>query len=117
MLAFKNVLADADVIDTVIYDEIDTGVSGMAAGRIGKMLHDTSCGRQVICVTHTAQIAARADLHLLIQKEVRSGRTYTEIHPLSTEERAQELARIISGDHVTELSLASAREMLSLSKG
>lgn len=116
MLAFKNVLADADAIDTVIYDEIDTGVSGMAAGRIGEMLHNTSNGRQVICVTHTAQIAARADRHLLIQKEVRNGRTYTEIHPLSTEQRAQELARIISGDHITELSLASAREMLSLSK-
>lgn len=116
MLAFKNVLADADAIDTVIYDEIDTGVSGMAAGRIGEMLHATSFGRQVICVTHTAQIAARADHHLLIEKNVKNGRTYTEIHPLSPDQRAQELARIISGDRVTELSLASAREMLSFSQ-
>ena len=112
MLALKSALADKDDIPTVIYDEIDTGVSGLAAGRIGEKLRQTSRGRQVLCITHTAQIAALADTHLLIAKQVEGSRTYTQIHPLDEEGRAEVLARIISGDHVTELSLANAREML-----
>lgn len=112
MLALKSALADKDDIPTVIYDEIDTGVSGLAAGRIGQKLKQTAQGRQVICITHTAQIAALADSQLLIRKTVENSRTYTRILPLEGEDRVQELARIISGDQITPVSLANAREML-----
>ena len=112
MLALKGALAEKDELGTVIYDEIDTGVSGSAAGRIGQTLKKTSAGRQVICVTHTAQIAAQADRHLLIQKSVEGERTFTRLYPLEGEDRVQELARIISGDQITPISLANAREML-----
>ena len=111
-LAIKNALADRDAVPTVIYDEIDSGVSGKAAGRIGAVLRQSAQGHQILCITHTAQIAALADCHLLIQKNVTNDRTYTEIHPLDTEGRVEALARLISGDHVTELSRANAREML-----
>ena len=111
-LAIKNALADRDAVPTVIYDEIDSGVSGKAAGRIGEVLRQSAQGHQILCITHTAQIAALADCHLLIQKKVTNDRTYTEIHPLDTEGRVEALARLISGDHVTELSRANAREML-----
>ena len=111
-LAIKNALADRDAVPTVIYDEIDSGVSGKAAGRIGEVLRQSAQGHQILCITHTAQIAALADCHLLIQKNVTNDRTYTEIHPLDTEGRVEALARLISGDHVTELSRANAREML-----
>ena len=111
-LAIKNALADRDAVPTVIYDEIDSGVSGKAAGRIGEVLRRSAQGHQILCITHTAQIAALADCHLLIQKNVTNDRTYTEIHPLDTEGRVEALARLISGDHVTELSRANAREML-----
>ena len=111
-LAIKNALADRDAVPTVIYDEIDSGVSGKAAGRIGEVLRQSAQGHHILCITHTAQIAALADCHLLIQKNVTNDRTYTEIHPLDTEGRVEALARLISGDHVTELSRANAREML-----
>lgn len=111
-LAIKNALADRDAVPTVIYDEIDSGVSGKAAGRIGEVLRQSAQGHQILCITHTAQIAALADCHLLIQKNVTNDRTYTEIHPLDTEGRVEALARLISGDHVTGLSRANAREML-----
>ena len=111
-LAIKNALAYRDAVPTVIYDEIDSGVSGKAAGRIGEVLRQSAQGHQILCITHTAQIAALADCHLLIQKNVTNDRTYTEIHPLDTEGRVEALARLISGDHVTELSRANAREML-----
>lgn len=111
-LAIKNALADRDAVPTVIYDEIDSGVSGKAAGRIGEVLRQSARGHQILCITHTAQIAALADCHLLIQKNVTNKRTYTEIHPLDTEGCVEALARLISGDHVTELSRANAREML-----
>lgn len=114
MLAIKSALAERDAVATVIYDEIDTGISGQAAGRIGRMLRDTARGRQVICVTHTAQIAAYAARHLLIEKEVEAGRTFTHIRQLTAEERAEELARIIAGDHITEKARASAKELLEL---
>lgn len=116
MLAFKSALADRDALPTVIYDEIDTGVSGLAAGRIGQLLHQTAKGRQVLCITHTPQVAAFADNQLLIQKNVRSDRTYTEIHTLDLEGRVQVLARMISGDKVTDLSLANARELIEKSR-
>ena len=115
MLAFKSALAERDALPTVIYDEIDTGVSGLAAGRIGQLLHQTAGGRQVLCITHTPQVAAFADNQLLIQKNVRGDRTYTEIHTLDLEGRVQALARMISGDKVTELSLANARELIEKS--
>lgn len=111
-LAIKNALADRDAVPTVIYDEIDSGVSGKSAGRIGEVLRQSARGHQILCITHTAQIAALADCHLLIQKNVTNDRTYTEIQPLDTEGRVEALARLISGDHVTELSRANAREML-----
>ncbi len=116
MLAVKSALADKDDIGTVIYDEIDTGVSGLAAGRIGEKLRQTARGRQVICITHTAQIAAEADRHLLIRKSISGERTYTEIEPLDEAGRVHELARMISGDKLTELALANAREMLRLAR-
>lgn len=116
MLAFKSALADRDALPTVIYDEIDTGVSGLAAGRIGQLLHQTAQGRQVLCITHTPQVAAFADNQLLIQKNVRGDRTYTEIHTLDLEGRVQVLARMISGDKVTDLSLANARELIEKSR-
>lgn len=111
-LAIKNAMADKDAVPTVIYDEIDSGVSGKAAGRIGEVLRQSAQGHQILCITHTAQIAALADCHLLIQKNVSNERTYTEIHPLDENGRVEAVARLISGDHVTELSRANAREML-----
>ena len=116
MLAFKSALADRDALPTVIYDEIDTGVSGLAAGRIGQLLHQTAAGHQVLCITHTPQVAAFADNQLLIQKNVRKDRTFTEIHTLDMDGRVQVLARMISGDKVTDLSLANARELIEKSK-
>ena len=116
-LAIKNALADRDAVPTVIYDEIDSGVSGKAAGRIGEVLRQSAQGHQILCITHTAQIAALADCHLLIQKNVEGQRTYTEIHPLDETGRMKALARIISGDQVTELSLANAKEMLEKARG
>ena len=117
MLAFKSALADRDALPTVIYDEIDTGVSGLAAGRIGQLLHQTAKGHQVLCITHTPQVAAFADNQLLIQKNVRNDRTFTEIHTLDMNGRVEVLARMISGDKVTDLSLANARELIEKSQG
>ena len=111
-LAIKNAMADKDAVPTVIYDEIDSGVSGKAASRIGEVLRQSAEGHQILCITHTAQIAALADCHLLIQKNIANERTYTEIHPLDEDGRVDALAHLISGDHVTELSRANAREML-----
>ncbi len=114
MLAIKNVLANSDDIDTMIFDEIDTGVSGRAAQKIGLKLREISKGRQVICVTHLPQIAALGDHHLLIEKKVRDDKTFTEVHPLDHEKRKYELARMMGGDVITELTLSSADEMLKL---
>ncbi len=111
-LAIKNAMADKDAVPTIIYDEIDSGVSGKAASRIGEVLRQSAEGHQILCITHTAQIAALADCHLLIQKNIANERTYTEIHPLDEDGRVDALAHLISGDHVTELSRANAREML-----
>ena len=111
-LAIKNAMADKDAVPTVIYDEIDSGVSGKAASRIGEVLRQSAEGHQILCITHTAQIAALADCHLLIQKNIANERTYTKIHPLDEDGRVDALAHLISGDHVTELSRANAREML-----
>lgn len=114
MLAIKTVLAGKDEVDTLIFDEVDTGISGSAAQKVGLKLRQAAQGRQVICVTHLAQIAALAQNHLLIQKHQEQDRTFTEITPLDSEGRAAELARIMGGLPVTELMLQNAREMLKL---
>lgn len=113
MLAIKNVLSDKDEIDTLIFDEVDAGVSGSAAEKIALKLHSVSKGRQVICVTHLARIAAQADKHMKITKSVRDSKTFTEITPLDYEQRAAEVARITAGDNITALQLESAKEMLN----
>lgn len=112
MLAIKNVLAETDGVDTMIFDEIDTGVSGRAAQKIAMKLRSASKGRQVICVTHLAQIAAQGDVHLYISKSVSDGKTYTNIKSLIEEDRVAEIARIMGGMEITKLQLESAREML-----
>ncbi|HEX3016782.1 MAG TPA: DNA repair protein RecN [Caproicibacter sp.] len=114
MLAVKRVLADHDDVGTLIFDEVDTGVSGGAAQKIGLKLREVSESRQVVCVTHLAQIAALADTQYLIQKQVRSGKTYTEVQKLDDEGRKHELARIIGGAEITPLTLQNAAEMLKM---
>lgn len=112
MLAMKNVFALNDPVQTMIFDEIDTGVSGIAAQRVGEKLFQVSLGKQVMCVTHLPQIAAMADSHYVIRKEERSGRTYTDVLPLDRNGRLRELARLHGGDNITELTIASAAEQL-----
>lgn len=112
MLAMKNVFAANDPVATMIFDEIDTGVSGIAAQRVGEKLYTVSCGKQVMCVTHLPQIAAMADRHYLIEKEERNGRTFTQVRALDREGRRRELARLHGGDHVTATTIASAEEQL-----
>ncbi len=112
MLAIKSVISAKDDIDTLIFDEIDTGVSGRAAQKIAMKLYDVSRGRQVICVTHLAQIAAQAGRHILICKSVESGKTYTRVETLDLEGRVRELARITGGLEVTAIQLQGARELL-----
>ena len=114
MLSIKNVLAEKDQVGTAIFDEIDTGVSGSAAQKIGKKLQEVSQNRQVICVTHLAPVASCGDTHLFIHKEVEEGRTFTRIDLLDEDERIREIARIVSGDDITETALNNAREMLNL---
>lgn len=114
MLALKSVIAEKDNTPTMIFDEIDTGVSGRAAMKIGIKLHEISRNRQVICVTHLAQIAVTGDTHMLIEKIVENGKTKTTVSELtSLDERKSEIARIISGDNTSEITLASAEEMLN----
>ena len=116
MLALKSVLAEKDSIDTLIFDEIDTGVSGRAAQKIGLKLREISKHRQVLCVTHLAQIAVMADNHLLIEKNIVGDRTVTAVRTLAHEERKYEIARIMGGDNITELMLENADELLSTVK-
>ena len=112
MLAMKNVFAENDTVQTMIFDEIDSGVSGIAAQRIAEKLFSVSLGRQVMCVTHLPQIAAMADTHFVISKSERDGRTYTDVTPLDRQGRAAELARLHGGENVTALTLSSAEEQL-----
>ncbi len=116
MLAIKSVLADKDDVDTLIFDEIDTGISGIAAGKVGVQLKKVSNSRQVICVTHLAQIASCGNNHLKIEKRVKNDRTYTSVLPLSYDERIEEIARIMSGAEITENLYNSAKELLDRSK-
>lgn len=113
MLAMKNVFAENDPVGTMVFDEIDTGVSGIAAQRVAEKLFAVSKGRQVMCVTHLPQIAAMADSHYLIAKHEEGGRTYTEVNGLTREGRRRELARLHGGDFITETTLASAEEQLA----
>ena len=112
MLAIKTVLAESDEVDTLIFDEVDTGISGSAAEKVGLKLREVSKSCQVLCVTHQAQIAALADTHLLISKQVDNGRTFTAVTPLSHDERVRELARIIGGVNITQAALSHAEDML-----
>ncbi|MBP3798853.1 MAG: DNA repair protein RecN [Ruminococcus sp.] len=116
MLALKNVIAEKDSIDTLIFDEIDTGVSGRAAQKIGQKLREISRHRQVLCVTHLSQIAVMADDHLLIEKNIVGERTVTSVRPLDHEGRKYEIARIMGGDNITELMLKNADELLAAVK-
>ena len=116
MLAIKSVLLSADDIETLIFDEIDSGISGRAATKVAAQLRKVSLGKQVICVTHLAQIAAAADTHLLIEKNVADGRTYTKVEPLSYDKRTYEIARIMSGAEITEKLFDSAKELLDRSR-
>ena len=112
MLAMKNVLAEQDKVNTLIFDEVDTGVSGRAAQKVAEKLKSVARTKQVLCVTHLPQLAAMGDTHLLIAKGERDGRTYTTVTPLDLEGRKRELARIIGGANITETTLKSAEEML-----
>ena len=112
MLAMKNVLAEQDRVNTLIFDEVDTGVSGRAAQKVAEKLKSVARNKQVLCVTHLPQLAAMGDTHLLIAKEERNGRTYTTVTPLDLEGRKLELARIIGGANITDTTLKSAEEML-----
>ena len=114
MLALKNVLAEQDHVATLVFDEVDTGVSGRAAQKVAQKLRSVAQYKQVLCVTHLPQLAALAQTHLLISKEERQGRTYTSVTPLDLEGRKQELARIIGGARITETTLKSAEEMLQV---
>jgi len=116
MLAMKNVLAESDDIQTLIFDEIDTGVSGRAAQRVAEKLAEVSRNKQVLCVTHLPQLAAMADNHFLIEKSENGGRTYTSVSLLEENEATREIARIISGANITETTLKSAREMIDAAK-
>jgi len=112
MLAMKNVLAEQDKVETLIFDEVDTGVSGRAAQKVAQKLRSVARTKQVLCVTHLPQLAALATTHFLIYKSERGGRTYTSVEPLDLEGRKRELARIIGGAKITETTLKSAEEML-----
>ena len=115
MLGIKNVLSGKEDIGTLIFDEIDTGISGRAAQKVGAKLQAVADSRQVICVTHLAQVAAFGAHHLLIEKQVSGGRTFTQIQTLDEAGRAKELARIMNGEPITELALENARQLLRIS--
>ena len=113
MLALKNVFAQRDAVPSMVFDEVDTGVSGIAAQRVGEKLATLSRNKQVICITHLPQIASMADHHFLIEKHQTESRTFTSVDELSEDGRAREIARLHGGDHITDLTLASANEQLA----
>jgi len=117
MLAMKNVLAEQDQVPTLIFDEVDTGVSGRAAQKVAEKLHSVAKNKQVLCVTHLPQIAAMGDTHMLIAKSERDGRTYTTVTPLDHNGRMLEVARIIGGANITDTTLKSAEEMINQVRG
>ncbi len=116
MLAMKNALRDTDYVSTLIFDEIDTGVSGRAAQKIAEKLYKVSLGKQVLCVTHLAQLSAMSDIHFKIEKSEKDGRTYTVVTPLDLQGREGELARITGGSSISETTLENARELLLLAE-
>lgn len=116
MLSIKTVLADTDGVSTLIFDEIDTGISGRTAEKVGEKLQKIAKNHQVILITHLPQIAAKADHHFLIEKTVEEGATHTRIHPLGEKESIEELARLLGGDEISEASLENARELKATSK-
>ena len=116
MLAVQAALSDIDDVETMIFDEIDTGVSGRAAQKIAVKMALISKSRQVLSVTHLAQIAAMADEHFLIEKSVEGGRSVTEVSRLTAEGRCEELARIIGGAQITQLTRNTGLQMLRLAK-
>ena len=116
MLSIKTVLADTDGVSTLIFDEIDTGISGRTAEKVGEKLQKIAKNHQVILITHLPQIAAKADHHFLIEKTVEDGVTHTGIHPLEEKESIEELARLLGGDEISEASLENARELKAKSK-
>ncbi len=116
MLAIKGILADKDNVDTLIFDEIDTGISGRAASKVAVQLKKVAGLRQVICVTHLAQIAAAGEGHFLIEKSTKNGKTFTDVTLLSREERIKEIARIMSGTELSDNIISSATELLDRSK-
>lgn len=116
MLAIQTVLSAHDDLDTMIFDEVDTGISGSAAQKVGLKLHEVSKYAQVICITHLAQIACLADYHLLIQKQVTENKTYTQVIPLSKDGQTKEIARMIGGQAITPLLLQNAQEMIDSAK-
>ena len=113
MLAIKSVLAEKQITDTMIFDEIDAGVSGSASLKIGRLLRQTAQNRQVFCVTHSPQIAAFADTHLYIEKQTKDNATFTSVRQLEYKQRVEEIARIISGENITETAIQNAQEMLA----
>ena len=116
MLAFKTILADIDEIDTLVFDEVDTGISGIAAQTVGEKLADISNKKQIICITHLPQIAANADNHYCIEKKTDDERTYTTIEKLDDKNREMEIARLISGKRITETTIEHAKEMIAFSR-
>ena len=113
MLALKNVLAEDDGIGSLVFDEVDTGVSGRAAQKVAEKMADVARHKQVLCVTHLPQIAAMADAHFSVEKGERDGRTYTRVERLSQEGREEELSRLIGGAQVSEALRRSAAELLT----
>ena len=113
MLALKNVLAENELIGTLVFDEVDTGVSGRAAQKVAAKLAQVSRRKQVLCVTHLPQLAAMADTHFSVEKRERDGRTYTRVARLDREQRKMELARLTGGEKITPAMLAGAEELIS----
>lgn len=111
-LALKNVLAENDQVGTMVFDEVDTGVSGRAAQKVAEKLADVARSKQVLCVTHLPQLAAHGGCHFSVEKGEREGRTYTQVERLSRERRMEELARLTSGEHITDATLHAAGELL-----
>ena len=112
MLALKNVLAENDQVGALVFDEVDTGVSGRAAQKVAEKLAGVARTKQVLCVTHLPQLAAMADVHFSVEKGEHKGRTFTEVERLSRERRMEELARLTSGERITGATLAAAGELL-----
>ena len=117
MLAFKTILSDIDEIDTLVFDEVDTGISGIAAQIVGKKLHKMGNKKQILCITHLPQIAAYADTHYYIEKNTNNDRTYTTITKLDEDKKKNEIARLIAGSNITDTTIEHAKEIIELAKG